>query len=450
MGRATDLEWSRDDARGAAPQGASQRRRPPRRDRAARRAGLLPDRAGDLRPAPRLRPPGRHRERLPRARAAHLGGLRPADRPRLRHLALRAGPLRRRPSSPSRLRQLRQGRGVRGSASSRRRSTGSRRRRATRSPATTSCCTAPAATAASRSLAPGRRERRDVDRDRDADDRAARRQRRDQVGERDADPDRGERERRPRARGRARGSPSAGARRRPGRRSARAGAARRPPGSPRRRRSRAGRGTPRRATPTGTPRAAADVGRDRREEQRPRDRGDAGDDDARAISRRDLASGARVRLKIDPNSVRAAIAPFAAARAAVEEVRGTARRGRAPRRRRRRSRRRRRGAGRRARRRGARRRSSRRRGRSAGRCPASAAASTPVNATWLSASPGEHLRAQHDEVADRARGERDRRAGEERVADELLREHQRSRRRAPTRRARRPRSASEVTKKPTG
>ena len=82
------------DARGAAAQGAAQRRRAPSGDRPARRAGLLPDRAGDLRPAARLRPAGRDRERLPGARAAHLRGLRPADRPRLGHLALRAGPLR--------------------------------------------------------------------------------------------------------------------------------------------------------------------------------------------------------------------------------------------------------------------------------------------------------------------------------------------------------------------
>ncbi len=37
---------------------------------------------------------------------------------------------------------------------------------------------------------------------------------------------------------------------------------------------------------------------------------------------------------------------------------------------------------------------------------------------------GEHLRAQHDEVADQPAGERDRGAGQEGVADELLREHQ--------------------------
>ena len=45
---------------------------------------------------------------------------------------------------------------------------------------------------------------------------------------------------------------------------------------------------------------------------------------------------------------------------------------------------------------------------------------------------GEDLRAQHDEVADGAAGERDRRAGEERVADELVRQHQRARAAAPS------------------
>ena len=39
---------------------------------------------------------------------------------------------------------------------------------------------------------------------------------------------------------------------------------------------------------------------------------------------------------------------------------------------------------------------------------------------------GEHLRAQHDEPADEAAGDRDEAAGDERVAHELVREHQAS------------------------
>ena len=55
--------------------------------------------------------------------------------------------------------------------------------------------------------------------------------------------------------------------------------------------------------------------------------------------------------------------------------------------------------------------------------PAAAAARAPVKATWLSASPGEDLAAQDDEVADRPAGERDRRACDQGDADEVLREH---------------------------
>ena len=56
--------------------------------------------------------------------------------------------------------------------------------------------------------------------------------------------------------------------------------------------------------------------------------------------------------------------------------------------------------------------------------PAAAAASAPVNATWLSASPANTCAAEHDEVADQPARQRDRGAGEERVADELVGEHQ--------------------------
>ena len=52
--------------------------------------------------------------------------------------------------------------------------------------------------------------------------------------------------------------------------------------------------------------------------------------------------------------------------------------------------------------------------------PAARAASAPVNATWLSASPVKTCGAQHEEVADQAGGERDRRAGEEGVLEERL------------------------------
>ena len=58
--------------------------------------------------------------------------------------------------------------------------------------------------------------------------------------------------------------------------------------------------------------------------------------------------------------------------------------------------------------------------------PAAAAARAPVKATWLSASPANTWRAEHDEVADRAAGERDRCACEQGVADELVRKHSRS------------------------
>ena len=84
--------------------------------------------------------------------------------------------------------------------------------------------------------------------------------------------------------------------------------------------------------------------------------------------------------------------------------------------------------------------------------PAAAAASAPVKATWLSASPVKTWRAQHDEVADQPAGERDEGAGEQRVAHELVREHQacyaRTRRAAArdgARRGRRAPKASEVT-----
>ena len=46
-----------------------------------------------------------------------------------------------------------------------------------------------------------------------------------------------------------------------------------------------------------------------------------------------------------------------------------------------------------------------------------------MKATWLSASPANTWAAEHDEVADGAAGERDRRACEQGVADELVREH---------------------------
>ncbi len=80
--------------------------------------------------------------------------------------------------------------------------------------------------------------------------------------------------------------------------------------------------------------------------------------------------------------------------------------------------------------------------------PAAAAASAPVNATWLSASPANDLHAQHHEVADQPARHRDARAREQGVAEEPL-EHQRSALRA-SRAAANSASAMLVTKKPGG
>ena len=85
------------------------RRRAPCGDRVARRPGLLPLGAGDLRPAPRRGPGGRHRERLPRARPAGEPGAGAAPGPGRRRGPLRARHARRRAPPPRRLRRLRRG-----------------------------------------------------------------------------------------------------------------------------------------------------------------------------------------------------------------------------------------------------------------------------------------------------------------------------------------------------
>ena len=56
--------------------------------------------------------------------------------------------------------------------------------------------------------------------------------------------------------------------------------------------------------------------------------------------------------------------------------------------------------------------------------PAAAAASAPVKATWLSASPAKTWLRSDDEVADQPAGERDEGARQEGVAHELVGEHQ--------------------------
>ena len=102
------------DARGASAQGPSERRRAAGGHRPPRRAGLLPDRAGDLRPAARVRAGGSG------SRASTACST--CSRPRgscsastsARDRALRAGAVRRRAPPPPRLRHLREGRGVRG------------------------------------------------------------------------------------------------------------------------------------------------------------------------------------------------------------------------------------------------------------------------------------------------------------------------------------------------
>src|SRR3954452_14726470 len=103
--------------RTALRKGDAKRRSAPRRDRPAGGAELLPDRAGDLRQPPRVRAPHRNRERLPDPGSPHERGCGAADRAGIGKLALRARVAGRRPPSPSRLRRLRQGRGLRGSRS---------------------------------------------------------------------------------------------------------------------------------------------------------------------------------------------------------------------------------------------------------------------------------------------------------------------------------------------
>src|SRR5579862_1596309 len=64
----------------ASAAGRSRRRCPYRGDRAARQAGVLPRRAGDLRPAALGETFRRAGERLSRSRPVELGGVRAADR----------------------------------------------------------------------------------------------------------------------------------------------------------------------------------------------------------------------------------------------------------------------------------------------------------------------------------------------------------------------------------
>ena len=167
---------------------------------------------------------------------------------------------RRRPPSSSRLRPLRQGRGVRGPGARAGDPPARGDARATPWPPTTSCCTAPAATAASAAqraahrVGPRTRPRRSSPRPRRSRCSGGARGR---VGDRGAEPDRGEREqaRERETPGRVRGQPG----RRAGRRREQAEQQQRADGL-----CRLGRVDPeqheeaRADRSTGTPRAAAD------------------------------------------------------------------------------------------------------------------------------------------------------------------------------------------------
>ena len=121
--------------------------RRPARPPAPRVAAVLPRREGDpRRPAPR-RADGRAGERLPDARCAVGAGARPARRRRGRRRAVRAGPACR-PSSPLRVRGLREGRSRSRTGASSGRSRPSRSEAATRSRATRWSFEAPAPIAA--------------------------------------------------------------------------------------------------------------------------------------------------------------------------------------------------------------------------------------------------------------------------------------------------------------
>ena len=311
-------------APGLARERSPARRRAPRGDRASRRAGLLPDGAGDLRSAARVGAARRYRERVPNPRLADVGGASSSG-----SISAPASPLR---AGLARAAIITTISSATAAARSRHSRTATLERALDRVEADSGYAVAGARRRAARrlrrlSLSPrqgvARRGCRQVceqvDDRRGADDRGARRQRRDQVGDRDARSRSTRARTARRARGRAYGLAVSRSAAPAARRSGRAGAARRRPASLRPRRSRAGRRKTVPSSATGTPRAAATCGVDRREEQRPGDH-----EPGRPTRRRRSTAASRAwlvpRLKIDPNSVRAAIDPVATAAAAVEEV----------------------------------------------------------------------------------------------------------------------------------